>query len=350
MTSTVYISIVVPTYNEGGNVEVLYAALESVLKTVAGEWEIILVDDGSSDSTWKEICACNQMNKRVKGLRLSRNFGHQNALIAGLSEARGRAVICMDGDMQHPPSLIPELIKNWEEGYRIVKTKRRDPDDLPWLKRWTSKRFYSVFSYMSGVKLESGMADFRLLDRAVLDDLLKIQEHDLFLRGLVEWVGYESITIEYDCEDRLQGESKYTVRKMLRFAWDGISSFSLVPLRAGVLVGLSASALSLLATVYAITSKLISGETVSGWSSTLAIISFLFGVMFLYLGLLGEYLGRTLIETRSRPRYLVSDRKGMEQGSHSGRVSGVVAPRSAAADGRMKVSRSSESLETSESE
>lgn len=305
------ISIVVPAFNEEGNIDRLYTELLKVLSSVALPWELVYVDDGSSDGTWGRIRALHDKDERVKAVRFSRNFGHQYALIAGLQHARGSAVISMDGDLQHPPEMIPTLIDEWRKGSKIVKTVRADPEDYSIFKKVSSRWFYRMFSYLSGVRLESGMADFRLLDRKALNDILKFREEGLFLRGIVEWVGYPSISIPYQCANRYSGTTKYTFRKMLKFGWRGVSSFSIVPLRIGVLIGFAASGLSFLGVLYAIFGKLIEGHAVPGWASSVAILSFLFGVLFVLLGLLGEYLGRVLLEVRQRPRFLISEHLGI---------------------------------------
>ena len=304
------LSIVIPAYNEEGNLERLKTELSAVLDTLDLDWEIVLVDDGSRDTTWSQIESLHRRDVRVRGIRLSRNFGHQNALIAGLTHASGDAVISMDADLQHPPAMIPLLTAEWRRGNKIVHTVREDTDDIPLFKRLTSRTFYRFFSYLSGVEIRNGMADFRLLDRQVLNDILRFGEEGLFLRGIVQWVGYPSATVNFSCGTRHSGDTKYTLTKMVRFAWHGISSFSLVPLRVAIFVGLLASCVAFLGVIYAIVSRWLIHGTVSGWASTFAIVSFLFGILFSFLAILAEYIGRVLEEVRGRPRFLVSESTG----------------------------------------
>jgi polyisoprenyl-phosphate glycosyltransferase len=304
----VNLSVVVPAYNERGNLRQLWSQIKGELSLLVVSWELIFVDDGSTDETWSEIRLLHEEDNRVRGIRLSRNFGHQGALIAGMTHARGEAVITMDADLQHPPHIIPQLVAEWRNGSKIVKTVRREASDLPAFKRVTSRFYYRLFSYLSGVNLESGMADFRLLDREALQQILAFKEEGLFLRGIVQWVGYPSSTVDFECGNRFSGTTKYTFSRMMRFAWHGISSFSLVPLRIGILLGITASTVAFLGVMYAILGKWLDNQTVAGWASSVAIISFLFGVLFIFLAILAEYVGRILIEVRDRPRFIVSDR------------------------------------------
>lgn len=301
------ISIVVPAHNEEGNLRILCAKLQVILPQFAEPWEIVIADDGSTDGTWEEIAELNAAEPRIRGLRLSRNFGHQNALFAGLAASKGDAVVSMDADLQHPPETVQTLVQKWREGYEVVHTIRRDGVPISALKRRTSTAFYRVFSYLSGVTLTPGMADFRLLDRRVLDQLLQFREEGLFLRGLVHWVGYATTSITYESAQRHSGTTKYTPRRMLKLAWHGISSFSLVPLRIGIVLGLMSSTLAFFGVLYAIIGKWLSGEVVQGWASSVAINSFLFGVLFVFLAILAEYVGRILVEVRQRPRFLIRD-------------------------------------------
>jgi len=306
------LSIVIPCFNEEGNVNEISSRLKPILNSLTNTWEIILVDDGSKDCTWENIIKLNNETKNIKGIRLSRNFGHQYALAAGMQHAIGDAVITMDGDLQHPPELLPKLINQWKAGNKIVNTIRLDPEEFGLIKRITSKAYYRVFSFLSGVHLNSGMADFRLIDRQVVNELSNFHEEGLFFRGLVQWVGFKSTNIEFQCDNRFSGTTKYSFLRMIKFAWHGVSSFSIVPLRIGILIGLLTSLTSFLYLCKAVATHFLYDTTVPGWTSTVGILSFLFGILFIFLGLIGEYIGRILVQVRSRPLYIVVDKTDME--------------------------------------
>ena len=303
------ISIVIPAYNEERNLAVLHAKVREVLDAAVGanDWELVVVDDGSTDGTWAAIDALSAVDVRVRGVRLSRNFGHQSALLAGLAAARGGAVVMMDADLQHPPAVLPQLVRKWWDGFQVVHAVRRDPPDLPWLKRTTSRLYYRLFAYLSDVAIEEGSADFCLLDRQVVDEVLKFEEEGLFLRGLVHWVGYATASVPFDCAERHAGVSKYNLRKMLSLAWHGVSAFSLVPLRIGIIIGLLSSTLAFGGVGLAIVGKWLDDDAIPGWASSVAISSFLFGVLFVFLAVLAEYVGRIAVEVRRRPRFLVRE-------------------------------------------
>ena len=308
------VSIVVPAYNEEANLAELYSELLKVLSVFGVSWELIISDDGSTDRTWDAIVALHAKDKNVRGVRLSRNFGHQYALYAGLSLAAGQAVISMDADLQHPPGLIPILVGRWREGYKIVLTVRLASDNVPLWKQSSSRLFYRLLSFLSAVRIEEGVSDFRLLDRQVVATLRQCREGGLFLRGLVPWIGHSSCKVEYQPQKRFAGKTKYSFIKMLRFAWNGIVSFSIVPLRIGVVIGIFTSLIAFGGIVYAVYSKFISGTAVPGWASAVSIISFLFGVLFVLLGVMGEYIGRIFMEVRGRPRFVIDELVGIDLG------------------------------------
>lgn len=301
------LSVVVPMYNEEENVKYFVKRLVHVLEPLALEYEILLVDDGSNDGTWREIRAAAKEFPSLRGIRLARNFGHQAALLAGLHQAKGRAIVSMDGDMQHPPELIPALLKAWAGGAAVVSTLRTYNESTSFFKKATSSLYYRIFSFLSDVHMEAGQSDFRLIDRSVMKHLLSIQQSDLFLRGVVGWLNYPGVTIPFIAEDRRYGKSKYSLSKMFRFARSGILAFSTKPLQVGIMVGLMTSALSFLDLFYILV-QYFRGHTVQGWASTLGLLSFLFGILFIMLGVVGTYLGRIYIMLQHRPKYVIDNR------------------------------------------
>lgn len=300
------ISIVIPVYEEEGNLFKLY---EEIHKSLLNEnsFEIIFIDDGSKDNSWDIIKFLSEKDERTRGIRFSRNFGHQYALHAGLMNAVGNAVVTMDADLQHPPAVIPKLLGEWRKGSKIVNTLRIYNVNISWLKKVTSSLYYKIFSFLSGVSISQGTSDFRLLDRQVVNELIKINESGVFLRGLVPWMGFNNSQISFQLQDRFSGNTKYSLYKMCQFAWKGITSFSIVPLRLGILIGILTSFIAFYQLMEALYLKLFTNTTVPGWTSVMVLLSLLFGVLFILIGILGEYIGRILVEVRGRPRYIISE-------------------------------------------
>lgn len=306
------ISIVVPLLNEAGNVAALADAVRAVFQTSQETWELILVDDGSRDGTWEEIQRVSSQSGNVRGLSFTRNFGHQKALVAGMDRARGAAIVTMDGDLQHPPEIIPALIAAWKEGYRVVNTRRVDADGTGLFKRLSSRLFYRMFSALSGIALSAGSSDFRLIDRSVLGALAGMRESHSFIRGLTEWTGFSSTTIEYRAAERHSGTSKYSLGRMVRFAANAVLSFSVIPLKIGIWIGLITSGLAFLELVY-IFLRYLAGETVPGWASLAGLMSFMFGVLFILVGIIGAYLGSIFEILKNRPPYIVDKTVGFDE-------------------------------------
>lgn len=307
------ISIVIPAYNEGENVKTVHANIVEVFARLPYRLQILFVNDGSSDDTLEHLRALSTEDKRVDYLSFSRNFGHQAAVKAGYYYASGDAVISMDCDMQHPPRMLPELIAKWEEGYEVVYTRRSKDERLSWFKRTTSSAFYRFINMLSDVKFEDGTADFRLLDRKVADVIATMDENDPFLRGIVKWVGFKQYAFDYQPDARIAGESKYTLRKMLRLAINGITSFSVRPLNLAIWIGSIISILSLLVLPYVIYS-MVTGHATAGWSSTILIISFLGGLQLTLIGVVGLYVGRIFVQSKQRPNFIIAERSANNVG------------------------------------
>jgi dolichol-phosphate mannosyltransferase len=306
------ISLVVPAFNEEENLPVLVHRLMAVMERY-DNYEILIVDDGSSDQTRYVLRELSKAYSVVRFLSFSRNFGHQMALRAGYEHARGEAVICLDADLQHPPELIPTLIDKWNEGYEVVYTVRQADPKLSWFKRTTSKYFYRMLRSVSNLQIEDGAADFRLLDRKVVDTIKQFKENDLFLRGAISWVGFRQCRILYEPAARYAGRSKYSFRKMLQLAAMGITSFSTRPLYLSVLLGFAMSFFALLFGAEAMYEYFFTNATVSGWTTLVVLLVLIGGVQFIMIGIIGVYLGKTFVEVKGRPAYIIGDTSEIEE-------------------------------------
>lgn len=307
------VSIVAPAYNEEESLPHLCERVRGVMEGLGRDFELIIVENGSVDRSLEILKDQHHKDGRIHYVSLSRNFGHQGALIAGLEHARGDVVISMDADLQHPPEVIPEMLKLWEDGYEVVYTIKRENVTQPFLRRLINRQFYAFMSRASGLELTGGQSDFRLMDRKAVDALIRMPERNKFLRGLSRWIGFRQVGIEYDVPPRFAGESKFRLGHLLRFALDGILSFSVVPLRVFTLLGLAVSLTSFLYGVYILaigTHAYLTGyhgRIPPGWTTVGAAVFFFGGVQLIGIGLLGEYLGRVYDETKGRPAYLVRE-------------------------------------------
>lgn len=298
------LSIIIPVYNEENNIHLLF---DELVLCCTDEYEVIFVNDGSTDNTLAEIEKVVNRNNHYKCISLSRNFGHQNALMAGMEHAAGNRIIIMDGDLQHPPSLIPVMLQQLDNGFDLVVTRRNKTENIGPIKKMLGAIFYSFINAISDTKIEANVADFKAFNRKVLNSILQFKERELFLRGIFSWIGYKTTTIEFDAPARKFGKTKYSFGKMLKLALKGTTSFSFKPLRIALLVG---SFISLFAFAFGIFALIafFKGNTVPGWASLIIAVMFLGGTQLLAIGLLGEYIASLFTEAKHRPLYLV-DRK-----------------------------------------
>ncbi len=306
------LSIVVPVYNESGNIFPFFREVCRSLETLALPAEVIFVDDGSVDHSEAELRQLHNLDPRVRVVFLSRNFGHQYAITAGMEHARGNAVIIMDADLQHPPSMIPRLVDKWRKGYHVVYTIRERTPGAPWLKRFASDLFYRIIRAVSNVDIVPRASDFRLMDRAVVDCLMAMKERSRFMRGMVRWVGFRQTGISFVAHRRHGGVSKYSVAKMARLAIDGITSFSCIPLRWSAYLGFLVAVSIIPYGLWAAYAKLFTGAVVPGWASLMVSVLFLGAVQLISIGILGEYVGRIYTEVKGRPVYIVGEALGFE--------------------------------------
>ncbi len=299
-------SIIAPVFNEEETLPHFYRRVVDVMEGIGESFELVLINDGSSDGSFLRMQDLHQRDPRVRVIDFSRNFGHQIAISAGLDHARGRAVIIIDADLQDPPEVIPELIKHWKGGAEVVYAQRSRRKGETRFKLLTAAAFYWLIARITSVNIPHDTGDFRLLDRRVVDALVKMREHHRFMRGLSAWVGFRQEAVFYERHERFAGKTKYTLRKMIRFSADAITSFSHVPLELATSFGFVLAGISLIGILVAIILRIFTGAIV-GQASTLILVLFLGGIQLIFLGIIGEYLGRIYDEVRARPLYIVRE-------------------------------------------
>ncbi len=306
------ISIVAPVFNELESLQEFYRRVLGSLETTGESWELLLVDDGSTDGSGELIRQLAEEDPHVRPVIFARNFGHQLAVTAGLDYARGRAVVIMDADMQDPPEVIPDLLAKWQEGYEVVFAVREGREGESWFKLATASLFYRLIYRITEVDIPMDTGDFRLLDRKVVDVLRKMHERHRFLRGMSVWVGFKQTGVKYRRAARFAGETKYPFRKMFKFAWDAVTSFSYLPLQIAMYLGFVSAGLSILAIPVVAVMRLAGSRAFFGQATTLIAVLFLGGVQLISLGILGEYIGRLYDEAKGRPLYIVREGPGEE--------------------------------------
>jgi polyisoprenyl-phosphate glycosyltransferase len=305
------ISIVIPVLNEAATLDALIARVSSVLAKIPERWEIVFVDDGSTDGTLAKLRECHARDPRITAVSFSRNFGKELAIAAGLSYVRGDAAIIMDADLQHPPEVALQFIEKWREGYNIVYGDRIDRNTEGAFRKLYARAFYRLFNFLSRSDIPSGAGDFRLLDRKAIDAMNRIKETSRFNKGLYSWIGFKSAGIPYHVADRAEGVTKWSFGKLLSFAIDGLTSFSTLPLRVWSVLGLAISLLAILYATVIMVRTLVFGADVPGFPSIIVSVMLLAGVQLISLGVLGEYLGRVYEEVKARPLFLVAEEVGI---------------------------------------
>ena len=300
------VTILVPAYNEQEVLHLLYDRLEKLMNENTNyDFEVLLVNDGSKDKTFEIMQELREKDKRFCYLNLSRNFGKDTAMIAGLDYCKGDAVVIIDADLQDPPELIPEMIKYWEEGYDDVYAKRRSREGETWLKKFTSKMYYRVLQGFTRIEIQKDTGDFRLLDRRCVEALKSMRENQRYTKGLFSIIGYNKKEILYDRDPRAAGQTKWNYGKLIDLSIDGITSFTTSPLRWAALIGCGVSVIGFIYMIYIIIKTIVTGVDVPGYASLMVVILFLGGIQLIFLGIIGEYLGRTFNESKHRPLYFI---------------------------------------------
>jgi len=307
------ISIVVPVFNEQDNINNFYQEVVKHMEPLAYDFELIFIDDGSEDATPLILERLTNDDRRVRALILARNFGHQVALTCGLDHAKGAAVITMDGDMQHPPEMLPQLIAKWEDGFQVIQTVRINTQGVSWFKSFTSGMFYKLMNAMSNVRVTEGGSDFRLLDRQVVNSFCRFRERARFIRGMISAIGYRQTRIEFVAPRRFAGQSKFSSRRMLHFALDGITAYSKTPLRFAFYAGIALAFGSIGLTLHVFYIKIFTNEAAPGWATITASILLFGGLQLAGIGIIGEYVGRIFEEVKQRPLYWLRSELGQGQ-------------------------------------
>ena len=300
-------SIIAPIYNELENIPELFRRVKEVMDSTQEPWELILVDDGSTDGSTQAIWALAKEHDCVRPVIFARNFGHQVAVTAGLDYSRGKAVVIIDADLQDPPELILEMAKKWKEGYEVVYAVRSEREGESWFKLWTASAFYRLIYSITDVKIPLDTGDFLLMDRSVVNVINSMRERHRFLRGMSAWVGFKQIGVEYKREARKAGETKYPFRKMVRLALNAITSFSYFPLQVATFFGFASAGIAIVAIPFVVYMRVTGSQAFFGQATTLIAVLFLGGVQLISLGILGEYIGRLYDEAKGRPLYIVRD-------------------------------------------
>ena len=305
--NSILLSIIIPVYNEEQNIRILYSRILLAAQTISPHFEIIWVNDNSSDNSLsliKELC---KEDKRNRFISMSRNFGHQRAITAGIDRCVGQAAVIIDGDLQDPPEIIPELWNKYKEGYKVVYARRRERKGESWFKKKSASLFYKILKRTANVNIPLDTGDYRLIDRRIIDHLKEMPEQHKFIRGQIAWIGFKQTYVSYDRDERSAGVSKFSLLKMINFAIDGITAFSNYPLRLVTLAGFIVSLIAFLIILYALYSKFILHQVITGWTSLIISTVFLGGIQLMSIGIIGQYISRINSDVRKRPLYIVEE-------------------------------------------
>lgn len=302
------LSIIIPIYNEEGNLNLLYERISKVASSITSDYELIFVNDGSRDNSLQMIVSMAVSDQHVRYINFSRNFGHQIAVTAGIDHCTGEAVAIIDADLQDPPELIVELYNKMKEGYQVVYARRRSRSGESFMKKFTAKMFYRILAKITSIKIPVDTGDFRIMHRKIIDVLKQMPEQQKYLRGQIAWAGFKQTYILYDRDERHAGSTGYTYKKMIRFALDGITGFSNLPLKFATIAGFIVSGVTFLVSLYALYARFIAKDYVPGWTSLILAVLFIGGVQLISIGIIGEYMSRMSANVRNRPLYIVDDK------------------------------------------